>query len=173
MKKITAVNYRKDSLYPKVVRAVAEILETSDVVAPVELLMRLQWLTKQQYEDWRFGRIPYLERVCRGNLSKFNRLLRILDQHARDLKLTPSHTVYRKWGRGKQRIVVRFSKSGEPGLEAAYSRHYVAKARPPVADASDEAAPAAKGGQKESRGTAAAGDSPNASPQDAPPQGLP
>ena len=56
-------------------------------------------------------------------------ILRILDHHARAIGLKPSHTLYHKWGRGK-RITLRFSKSGVPGLEAAYSRHYVATGQP-------------------------------------------
>ena len=92
------------------------------------MLLHTQRVTKQQVEDWRFGRIPFLERVLSGNLSKMNRLLRILDVHTRSLGLTPVQSVYHKWGRGGKRIVLRFSKSGEPGLEAAYSRHYSTKA---------------------------------------------
>ncbi len=61
MKSITATNYQKDELYPAVARAVAEILDTTNVVAPVELLLRMQRITKAQYEDWRRGRIPYLD----------------------------------------------------------------------------------------------------------------
>ena len=128
MKKTTSSNYTKDQLYPAVARAVAEILKTSTVVAPVDVLLYMQRITKQQYEDWRFARIPYLERVVLGNLSKMNRILRILDQHCRARGLTPSATVYRKWGKGGKRIVLRFSKSGDPNLEAAYSRHYLAMA---------------------------------------------
>jgi hypothetical protein len=134
MKAINDSNYQKDTLYPAIARAVAEMLKTTNVVSPVELLLRLQRITKTQYEDWRFGRIPYLERVCSGNLSKLIRMLRILDHHARAIGLKPSQTVYRKWGRGGKGIVLRFSKSGPPGLEAAYSRHYVAAARPAAED---------------------------------------
>jgi hypothetical protein len=129
MKSITATNYQKDKLYPAVARAVAEILETTNVVTPVELLQRLQRITKAQYEDWRFGRIPYLERVCVGNLSKLSVILRLLDYHARTVGLKPSQTVYHKWGRGGKHIILRFSKSGAPALEAAYARHYVATDR--------------------------------------------
>lgn len=124
--------YQKDKLYPVVVRCVNELLQSSNVIAPVDVLLHLQRITKQQYEDWRFGRIPYLERVCLGNLSKLSRLLRILEHHARARGLAPSTTVYHKWGRGGKRIVLRFSKSGEPRLEAAYSRCYVAKHRAPT-----------------------------------------
>jgi hypothetical protein len=126
---MTAMNYQKDKLYPTVARAVAEILETTNVVAPVELLLRLQRITKAQCEDWRFGRIPYLERVCDGNLSKLSVILRLLDYHARTIGLKPSQTVYHNWGRCGKHIILRFSKSGAPALEAAYARHYVATDR--------------------------------------------
>lgn len=153
MKKITASNYQKDPLYPGVARAVAEILKTGNVVAPVDVLLQTQRISRQQYEDWRFGRIPYLERVCAGSLPKLNRLLRILDRHARAIGLTPTGTVYHKWGRGGKRIVLRFSKSGDKHLEAAYSRHYVAKSHL----AKNEAAPKIEASRQEAN-------SPSASP---------
>jgi len=130
MTKINKSNYQKHKLYPAIARAVAAILETNNVVTPIELLLRLQRISKQQCEDWRFGRVPYLERVCIGNLSTLSVILRILDHHARAIGLKPSQTVYHKWGRGGKHIVLRFSKTGEPALEAAYSRHYVASGRP-------------------------------------------
>jgi hypothetical protein len=154
MKSITASNYQKHPLYSAIAGAVAAILKTSPVVTPVELLLRLQRITKEQLEDWRFGRVPYLERVCTGNLSKLSVILRILDRHARAIGLTPSQTVYHKWGKGGKHIILRFSKSGDPALEAAYSRHYIAKSRlapadpPPVDRASDDQPPrAAQGGK--------------------------
>ena len=39
-------------------------------VCSVDILLQLDYLTKKDYEDWRFGRIDYLERVCKTNLSK-------------------------------------------------------------------------------------------------------
>ena len=132
MKKTTASNYKQDKLYPAVARAVAEILKTESFVTPVDVLLHMQRITKQQVEDWRFGRIPYLERVTVGGLGKMYRILRILELHARSLNLKPSQTVYRKWGKGGKRIVLRFSKSGDHNLEAAYSRHYLAKSQRPM-----------------------------------------
>jgi hypothetical protein len=130
MNKITKSNYQKHKLYPAVARAVSAILQTSNFVAPVEVLMRMQRLSKQHHEDWRFGRVPYLERVCEGNLSKLSDILRILQHHATATGLKPSHTVYHKWGKGGKRIFLRFSKFGDPGIEAAYARHYVSTYRP-------------------------------------------
>jgi hypothetical protein len=127
MKKLTAANYTKDKLYAPVARAVTEVLARNKYVAPVDVLLQLGRITKQHYEDWRFGRIPYLERVTSGGLGKMSRILRIIEVHCRKLNLSPSPTVYRKWGKGGKRIVLRFSKSGQANLEAAYSRHYLAK----------------------------------------------
>ena len=117
-------SYKSEPLYPKIVRAATVLLQRGKVVAPVDVLVEMGLLTRKQLEDWRMGRLPYLERVIAGNLTRLSRLLRILRLHAHDLKLVPSVTAYMRWGKGpKQRL--RFTKSGEPKIEEAYSRHFV------------------------------------------------
>ncbi|MCA1779605.1 MAG: hypothetical protein LC637_09530 [Xanthomonadaceae bacterium] len=117
-------NYRDDPLYPKIVRAVASILEHEKVVVPVEVLVRMDLLDRDKLVDWRHGRVPYLERVIRGNLTRLSRLLRILGFHAHDLNLKPSWTDYRRWGKGQSQAL-RFTKTGEKKLEQAYATHFV------------------------------------------------
>lgn len=129
MKKVTLTNYKTDPHYQDVVRAVGDILNEAKFVAPVDVFIRLGLLAESDFEDWRFGRIPYLEDVIRCNLSKASRILRILRFHAHDLNLKPSHTAYVKWGKGK-RVPLRFSKTGDPNLESAYSRHFVVLGKP-------------------------------------------
>ena len=124
MKHITVNTYRKDKYYPRVVRAVGKILARTDVIAPSEILIEMGNLSNNNYEAWRKGRVPYLERVFEGNLSKASRILRIIGFHAHDLNMVPRQTVYHQWGKGKNRVL-RFSKSGNPNLERAYSCHYV------------------------------------------------
>ena len=124
MKAVTVSTYRKDKYFPKVVRAFARILSKFDVVAPVEVMIEMGNLTRQSHDAWRKGQVSYLERVFLGNLSKANRILRIIGFHAHDLNMVPSMTVYTKWGKGK-RIRLRFSKSGAKRLEETYSRHYL------------------------------------------------
>jgi hypothetical protein len=120
----TVDNFRDDPLYPRIERAVAAILANGKVVAPVDVLLRMDLLEPAQLEDWRCGRVPYLERVIRGNLTRLSRLLRILRFHVHDLKLVPSVTAYVRWGKGpKQRL--RFTKTGDPRLELAYATHFV------------------------------------------------
>ena len=125
MKKISVSNYRSDKYYPRVVRAVEAILATGQVVAPVDVFLHMDLLKAADLEAWRFGRVPYLERVIRCNLEKASRILRILRFHAHDLNMKPSQTYYKKWGKG-QKIPLRFTKNGERPLEEAYARHFVA-----------------------------------------------
>lgn len=121
---VTVDTYQDDPLYPRIVRAVAAILKEGKVVAPVEVLIRMDILRRQDFEDWRAGRVPYLERVIAGSLARLSRLLRILRFHAHDLNLKPSWTAYMARGKGrKQRL--RFTKTGDEGLEKAYATHLV------------------------------------------------
>ncbi len=124
MTKVTVENYRNDNYYPKVVRAVEAILAKSDVVTPLDVFVQLELLSKADVESWRFGRVPYLEKVMHCNLSKASRILRILLLHVHDLNMRPSRTAYMKWGKGT-RTPLRFSKTGDPNLEEAYSRHFL------------------------------------------------
>jgi len=124
MKKTTRATYKKDKYYKKVTAAVHELLKGGFVVVPADVLIQMGYLTKEDYEDWRFGRVPYLERVLGCNLSKVNRILRILRLHAEDLGLRPSPTVYKTWGKGRK-IFLRFSRSGVTWMEILYSTHYV------------------------------------------------
>ncbi len=121
--KVNVTSYRKDPLYPRIVRAVEPLLARK-VVAPVDVLIGMGLLTPAKLEDWRFGRVPYLEKVIDCNLAKLSRLLRILRFHAHDLNLASSTTAYVLWGKGpKQRL--RFTKTGEDKLEEAYSLHFL------------------------------------------------
>jgi hypothetical protein len=110
-------------MFPRIERAVAAILANGKVVAPGDELVKMDVLALSDLEDWRFGRVPYLERVVRGSLSRLNRLLPILGFHCHDLKLVPSHTAYVKWGKGP-RTPLRFTKTGEERLEKIYARHF-------------------------------------------------
>ncbi len=124
MKRVTVNTYRKDKYYPRVVRAVGKILARADVVAPSDILIEMGNLSKKNFEAWRKGQVPYLERVFEGSLSKANRILRIIGFHVHDLNMVSRQTLYHQWGKGKKRIL-RFFKSGDPNLEKAYSHHYI------------------------------------------------
>ena len=96
-------SYRDDPLYPRIVRAVGALLEKGRIVAPVDVLLGTELLSREDLERWRFGKAPVLERVIRCNLARLSRLLRILRLHAHDLNLGPSFTAYMRWGKGRRR----------------------------------------------------------------------
>jgi len=121
---VGVTDYHQDPLYPRIVRAVEAIPSNGKVVAPVDVLVRMGLLSTRHLEDWRRGRVPYLEKVIGCNLTRISRLLRILRFHVHDLNLVPSVPVYVRWGNGP-RDRLRFTKHRNPRLEEAYSRHFV------------------------------------------------
>lgn len=90
MRAVTVDTYHKDPPNPIIARAVDAILAHGKVVAPVDVFLRMELLEPAHLEDWRRGRVPYLERVIDCNLTRPSRLLRILRFHVHDLNLVPS-----------------------------------------------------------------------------------
>ncbi len=136
MKKIALNNYTTDKYYPKIVKAVDAELQSRNFVTPIEVFISMALLERRDVDNWRAGRILYLEQVVGCNLSKASRILRILRFHAHDLNLKPSMTVYkRKTAGGK--VPLRFSKSGEKNIEEAYARHFVRLGKSNIRDLLD------------------------------------
>lgn len=82
-------------------------------ITPVDVLMEIGVLTKQNYEDWRFGKVSYLEKVCTCNLNKLTKILQQIYKYAQINGLKPSMSQYQLWGKKKGKAL-RFSKSGRP-----------------------------------------------------------
>lgn len=114
----------RKELEGKIPRLAGEYVTKNGFVTAVDLLMALGWLNKKDYEDWRFGRIPYLEKVVGKSLAGITFAMKCFRSWAIKSHLKPSYTSYKKWGKGL-RIDLRFSKSGADAVERAYSTHYV------------------------------------------------
>jgi hypothetical protein len=123
MRAATVATFRDDPLFPKISRVVANILEKDKVVRPIDVLIGMQLLSRDDLEEWRCGRVPYLEKVIDCNLTRLSRLLRILQFHVHDLNLVPSDAAYIRPDRGQKRRL-RFTKTGDAKLEKAYSTHF-------------------------------------------------
>lgn len=77
-------------------------------IAPVDVLMEIGVLTKQNYEAWRFGKVSYLEKVCTCNLNKLTKILKQIYKYAQKNALKPSVSRYRLWGKkGKNSDLVK------------------------------------------------------------------
>lgn len=117
-------------LIGKVHASVYRQCKSRGYAAPVDVLIDVGVLTKEKYEDWRFGRVPYLEMVCNINLRKLSFIMGQIRSYAAKNRYKPSYTYYKQWGVKKKQgarktVPLRFSKSGNPEIERAYATHYV------------------------------------------------
>lgn len=123
----------KDSeLIGKVHSSVYHQCQKRGYAAPVDVLMDVGVLDKKKYEDWRFGRIPYLEAACTCNLRQLSFIMSQIRAYTKKAGYKPSLCYYKQWGTKKKTgqghkpvRQLRFSKSGNPEIEKAYATHYV------------------------------------------------
>ena len=112
-----------DDLQRRVVRAAEAALAERRVVSAVDVLIGLRWLTPAALARWQQGRVDDLESVIQVNLDKLSAAMAILHRWARDQDLQPSETAY--LARTRDRRPLRFSRSGDSGIERAYRIHWV------------------------------------------------
>ncbi|MHB1501108.1 MAG: DUF2293 domain-containing protein [Candidatus Dormibacteria bacterium] len=122
----TAPPIRGTKLEQSVVRAAQAALAERQFVTSVDVLIGLGWLPPPRLEEWRQGRVDYLERVTQANLGKLSRAMKFFRRWARDQGLVPSETAYVARARGRRPL--QFSKSGDPEIERAYRTHWVSPA---------------------------------------------
>ena len=115
-------------IHNKVQAAMSGLIYKKGVAAPVDVLMELGVLSKEDYENWRLGRVPFLEMVCRTNFSKLSTIMREMRAYARQQGLKNSWTAYQKWGKGGS-VRLRFSKSDDDKVERGYATHFVSLER--------------------------------------------
>ena len=118
-------------LQKKVHTAMHTLINEKNVASPAEVLIRIGVLSKADYENWRLGKVPYLERVCQVNLGKLATINREIRAYAKKTNLKASWTDYRQWavkkkhGHKPQKPRLRFSKSGDEQIERLYATHYI------------------------------------------------
>ena len=115
-------------LEKKVKQVVHSLSYEKGFVCSVDVLLKLAYLSKEDYESWRFGRIDYLEKACQVNLSKLSFINQKIRKNANELGLESSWTGYNKYGKGVSKRLI-FSKSRDTKIEDAYATHYVNKRR--------------------------------------------
>ena len=119
-------------LIGKVHSAVYQQCRQRGYAAPVDVLMDLGVLSKQKYEEWRYGKVSYLEQACTCNLRKLSFIMSQIREYAEKSNLKSSFCYYKQWGTKKKSgqgrklvIQLRFSKSGKEDIERAYATHFV------------------------------------------------
>jgi hypothetical protein len=109
----------------RVARVAEAVLAERGFVTPIDVLVGLGWLQESRVEDWRRGRVAYLEKVTFANLSKISRAMRVFRRWAERRGLKPRESGYVRRTRSHHRRPLRFSKSGAPAIERAYRTHWV------------------------------------------------
>ena len=111
-------------LIGKIHSAIYHQCQRRGYAAPVDVMMEIGVLQKQKYEDWRFGRVDYLERVCTVNLRKLSFIMHQMRVYAQKTGLKPSFCYYKRWGvkqnngQGHKPVIpLRLSKSGDPEID--------------------------------------------------------
>ncbi|WP_221469276.1 hypothetical protein [Cohnella nanjingensis] len=56
----------------KVRQTVHRLINEKGYASLLDLFLKLEKITPKLVEEWRFGRVPYLERVLHGNLAQFS-----------------------------------------------------------------------------------------------------
>jgi len=112
----------------RVVRAAEAALAKRRFVSAIDVLVGVGWLEPRRVDEWRQGRVDYLERVTVANLGKISAAMRSFRRWAQARGLKPSETAYH--ARTRDRRPLRFSKSGNPDIELAYRTHWVSPELP-------------------------------------------
>ena len=71
-------------------------LQSRGYAAPVDVLVDTGILPKQKYEDWRFGRVRYLEAVCNANLKRVSFVLPHICMYEQAHALKPYYCYYKR-----------------------------------------------------------------------------
>ena len=114
---------RRRSLEVRVVSAAEAALAEQNYVSPIDVLVGVGWLTPQALDIWRQGRAEDLEGLAQANFEKLSAAMVIRDRWAADRGLHPSPTAY--IARTRDRRQLRFSRSCDANVEAAYRTHWV------------------------------------------------
>lgn len=112
-----------DKLQQNVAAAGEAALAKRRFVTSIDILIGVGWLAEVDVERWRQGRVDYLERVVKANLKKISTAMKLFRRWARASGLVQSETGY--VARTRDRRPLRFSKSGQFGIERAYRTHWV------------------------------------------------
>jgi hypothetical protein len=107
----------------KIAAASSTAIAENGCVTAIDALLATGWLRPEKVEEWRRGRVPYLEQAVVASLGKISTAMRVFRSVVESQGLRPSETVYVSWTKDRRRL--RFSKSGDPNIERAYRTHWL------------------------------------------------
>jgi hypothetical protein len=115
----------RNALAERVVTAAEAALAAQGYVSPVDVLVGIRWLDVPTLERWRRRQIASLEEAVQTNPARVSQAMTLLRSWAGERGLSASEAHY--VARTPQRQALRFSRSGDPTIEALYRTHWVAQ----------------------------------------------
>jgi hypothetical protein len=115
----------RNTLAERVVKAADAALAAQGYVSSIDVLVGIRWLDAGTVERWRRGQIDCLEGAMQTSLPRISEAMKLLRSWARENNLSESPTHY--VARTPQRQALRFSRSGDPAVEAMYRTHWVSQ----------------------------------------------
>ena len=103
---------------------IEELLSAKNYISQVDVIIKLGYLSKTDYENWRKGKVEFLEKICQVNLTKLTTISKMIKGISTEMNLKESWTAYMKYGKGEKKVL-RFSKSNDEQIEKRYATHYV------------------------------------------------
>jgi hypothetical protein len=118
----------KEPLEQRVVRAAEAALAAQGHAGAIDVLLGIGWLPPSTVQAWRRGQIDCLEDDIQTSPARVTEALTLFRAWATAKGLQASETSY--VARRPERQTLRFSKSGDPAIEAEYRTHWVSPALP-------------------------------------------
>ena len=115
----------RNALAQRVVKAAEAALAAQGYASSIDVLVGIGWLDGGKVEQWRRGQIDYLERAVQTNLPRISEAMKLFRSWAARRGLSASPTSY--IARSPRRQTLRFSRSGDPTIEALYRTHWVSQ----------------------------------------------
>jgi hypothetical protein len=116
----------KDPLENRVANAAEAALAAQGYASALDVLLRIGWLAPSAMQAWRRGQIDCIEGAIQTNPARIVEALNLFRAWATAKDLTASETDY--LARQPQRQTLRFSRSGDPSIEAQYRTHWLSPA---------------------------------------------
>ena len=110
-------------LRDRVAEAAHEALAADHSVSAIDILVGIGWLDAGAVERWRRGQIACLEEALQVDQSRILEAMQLFRSWVIARGLLASPTAY--VDRTPQRRTLRFSRSGNPEIEASYRTHWV------------------------------------------------
>lgn len=118
------MNNNQERLKQRALQAAEEALSKQQYVSPIDVFIGMKLLQPIHVDNWRKGKIPYLETVIQGSLEKITFSMKCFSAWAKEKCLKPSLTAYLARTNGSKREL-RFSVNGDPVIEEFYRTHYI------------------------------------------------